>query len=1059
MIRFFIENEEIVCSNKIKITEEMLTVSSTILNNCYPLSWEKDKDYVSKFYIPKDYSKCSIYDYDKVFFDKLLQPIYGKSIQNKEPSIDNPQEIKTIKGILNLFDTKLFGNFTASLKYINITLKANTTYTMSSNLPRANSATANLFFYRYGESPTTGKNSVSPNENRTLTTDDTGKVVIAYRNHANSLTNVDLKNDYWYMLNEGNYAEDYVSFGEWFKIKHTNKNICLTDFDCWESGHYAANGNKQNNVTRIRLKDLIKVNSNSSYYVNTFSNRDVTFIFRTYDRNKNFIRSIGTIGDNESLKLRDNDYYLSVSIGVTPNSQLTINSFNDYKNYFDDGTIKPFICLNSEEDKSFVEHKEEELTIDMSKKNFMDVRDYVEKNSDYYTIDEDENVTCIKVDNRSGSFTYYIELPLGTYTLCTTNPCNLRVFESDDNSFPSMPVTFQRNGKNNIVFTTTKPFVAIKTFSNTLPYEIGKIHLFEGSNADEYYELASIDDVKDELQIDDTGNVTLVKKVEKIIMDDSRNYQLSSLDSSFECTRFRTTQLIPNNVLEAYAGISDKFITRLPNTPSADYEYIMFDKGHFYFAIKKSRLTENTGAAFKKWIGENPTIVYYKLNEIKVINLGKVAFDMRGELLFAGVVKNTGNITLNPRYPKTANLQVLGYKTFLSEGETLDFVISNKTIEEAIRMTTNAISKYGFVVGNINLKDSNEIIEVYSTLDKSAYDVYQYISEITGSVWYTRRIDENNIAIDFYDPELLPKAQDIKYTKKYFEENNIQDDISVSYSTSDYRNKQIIKSKQVYSNIVSIEQKISDGYNNEFFTEKNIGMIKSIKINDEFKTFATNNEKDLGFLADFYYSVGESKITADKIYAYGTSIIIEYIAIVPGREIAYNNLEINRISEQLGISGVISRYEDRNDVLYSNQLNSIAKSCIRFKGEPDFTITISSTNKNLFFIGQQVYFDAPIEILKRDYMVRSKTIEICSSGIQQYVFYTFKLTSNYNAETSINFFDNQRRKANGNISQGEYISRNIDLEDTTNILFSNLKIEEINIDDNLGLETVLESIL
>ncbi len=404
-------------------------------------------------------------------------------------------------------------------------------------------------------------------------------------------------------------------------LLHTNKNICLTNFESWESGHYATSGNKQNNATRIRLKDLIKVNQKNSYFVNTFSNRDFTFIFRTYDKDKNFVRSIGVIGDNEPLKLNDNDYFLAVSIGLSVDSQLSVVDFNSYKEYFENGTIKPFICLASEQNKSFIEHKEEEITVNMKKKNFIDVRDYVEKNSDYYTIDEDENVTCIKVDNRSGAFTYFLELPSGTYTLCTTNPCNLRVFESDDSSFPSMPVSFQTNDKNNIVFTTTKPFVTIKTFSNTLPYEIGKIRLFEGTNTDEYYELASLDDVKDELLIDDEGNVTLIQRVGKIVMDDSRNYQLSSLDSSFECTRFRTNQVIPDNSLDAYVGLSNKFITRLPNTPSEDYEYILFGNGHFYFAIKKSRLKENTGAAFKNWIGENPVTMYYRLDEEKRILL------------------------------------------------------------------------------------------------------------------------------------------------------------------------------------------------------------------------------------------------------------------------------------------------------------------------------------------------------------------------------------------------------------------------------------------------------
>ena len=57
MIKMFIDNEEVVSDREFAINEEMLSASSTILNNCYPKSWELTKDYISNFYYPKDYSK------------------------------------------------------------------------------------------------------------------------------------------------------------------------------------------------------------------------------------------------------------------------------------------------------------------------------------------------------------------------------------------------------------------------------------------------------------------------------------------------------------------------------------------------------------------------------------------------------------------------------------------------------------------------------------------------------------------------------------------------------------------------------------------------------------------------------------------------------------------------------------------------------------------------------------------------------------------------------------------------------------------------------------------
>ena len=60
MLKMTIDNEEVVSDKDITINEEMLSASSTILNNVYPKEWEEDKDYTSRFYYPQDYSKALI---------------------------------------------------------------------------------------------------------------------------------------------------------------------------------------------------------------------------------------------------------------------------------------------------------------------------------------------------------------------------------------------------------------------------------------------------------------------------------------------------------------------------------------------------------------------------------------------------------------------------------------------------------------------------------------------------------------------------------------------------------------------------------------------------------------------------------------------------------------------------------------------------------------------------------------------------------------------------------------------------------------------------------------
>lgn len=428
-----------------------------------------------------------------------------------------------------------------------------------------------------------------------------------------------------------------------------------------------------------------------------------------------------------------------------------------------------------------------------------------------------------------------------------------------------------------------------------------------------------------------------------------------------------------------------------------------------------------------------------------------------GALIFAGVLKNSGNLLLRPTEPKYGSFQILDYKTFLSEGETLDFVIDNKTVEEAIEQVTSFIADYGFIVGNINLTNKDDMINAYSTLNKTAYDVYQYISEITQSRWFTRVIDETTVAIDFYSPELMPRANDIQYTQEYFENNNIVD-IKYSYSTANYRNKQIILSDTVFASIDTNENIIANGYQNNYVASQLIGLLKEVYVNGVKKTFTTTANKNIGLLADFYYSSGSNTIEASSTYEAGTVINVVYTPLVKGRQIIFNNSEIARIENSTGRNGVISRYETRNDVLSTEELGKVAQSYIKYKGEAEITLTVETKETDLFTVGQQVYFDIPqLPQLAKDYMVKTKETQIIQTGDYANIFYVYTLTSSFNAETAINYFDNQRRKMNGNIGQDEFISRNIDINNDANLIFSDLQITELDITQSNVLNSILDS--
>lgn len=281
-------------------------------------------------------------------------------------------------------------------------------------------------------------------------------------------------------------------------------------------------------------------------------------------------------------------------------------------------------------------------------------------------------------------------------------------------------------------------------------------------------------------------------------------------------------------------------------------------------------------------------------------------------------------------------------------------------------------------------------------------------------------------------------------------------DITYNYSTNDYRNKQIMTSQEIFSNVITTATLTADGYNKRFTILDTIGSLNKIVVNGEEKTFVTLEEKDVGLTGDFYYKPGENTIESKVLYPIGTIIEIEYFAIIEGRQILLNQNEITRVANQINRNGTISRYENRNDATTTNELTQIGLSYLEFKGKAEILINVSTRNNNLWDIGQVVNVkNMPVSTLNDVYMVKSKTTTIIPTVNE--IFYSFELSNSYNSEDQVNYFDNQRAKTNGNIGQGEYISRNIDIQNIANIYFYDLEIEEVESTNNNELQSTLQS--
>ena len=432
----------------------------------------------------------------------------------------------------------------------------------------------------------------------------------------------------------------------------------------------------------------------------------------------------------------------------------------------------------------------------------------------------------------------------------------------------------------------------------------------------------------------------------------------------------------------------------------------------------------------------------------------KFVLTINGEVKFRGVVKRSAPVNLSPFAPHWTKLQVLDYKTFLSEGNQLNFVLKDVTIGQAISKILEAYSGYNFIVGNLNIGEKvNDIIKNYNCNEKTPYDCLNYIADLTQSIWVTR-YEDNNVAIDFYSYDKLPNGNHILYDKEYFKNNSIIS-INHSFDSDDYRNVQIVKADEVQSSSILENSFIVNGIAEKFLLDEAVATIRKVTLAGKNISYGIR-EKEINF--DLYYKYGSNEIVLEKKNIAGTILKIEYYPIVNGRQKIKNTVEINRIAEQNDNIGEITRYEKRDEAFTNNELGKIAQSYIFFKGLPLVELEVTSLNNDLWNIGDICYFDNnninDLESLVGNYIVKSKTIRIIQNNADNtaQIFYEYVIINNFNFENAVNFFDNQRAKRIGNIKDGDFINRYIDFEKNINVIFNGYSIIELSAENELEAE-------
>ena len=886
-IKMFIGDEEVVSDKEFTINEEILSASSTILNNCYPKSWELTKDYVSNFYYPKDYSKFILargnyqYSTDQYYpletnienpvtyetntdatWDNVY--VYGETAQetaagynlfNLDGFLAVAQTVdctvtQTTNGFSMSFtpgaDARVGATYSqgatlpASVRSGAVKVRPNTTYTiyMSYRIADADIKAYISFFDKdYVATQNYVKLTSAPIETSYTFTTDANTLYLYLRFGVQTSSY-----DSWFyqgiQVVEGSQVIPGATYGKKPSLEFPSplysvgikNHLKLTDGTyshngiraTVSNGYIILNGEAIGDTSFINIPCVVmnldgmytlSVNNVKTVGDDSFEGNFADIRVRIDDNNQ--LRAIFGIKNSyasANLQMTSPTVRIRTAVGlsydnfvikpVLTNDNLRHNFFLNYgielintnKNIFDGEFTQGSIYTDGTINK-------QNASFSITNTNLIAVKpehNYIFSNNEGFKIDR------IAYYDQQGLFILRTEsLNIATFT--AVPGCYFIRFNVQQNGITPDMLTdvmirdaqseagYEEYKSNYLTYSLDEPLRKIGTTADSLYYEnnsrvierkIG-YKVYNGTESWNYdstnqrYWIA-LDNVVTPANVNTLGEAM-------------SNIQLITANQTIYGTGYTGIALHPLGRVYITKDVYDSL-----TTTNVELQYIYEN----YFWSTTSYSIPHSYDGFN---------LAYVMNT-RVETTIKVVYKWKNyDILFSGLVKNSGDISLNPRYPHYCSLQILDYKTFLSESDTLDFVISQKTIEQAIEMVVEAVSGYGFIVGEINIANANEIIGAYSTLNKTAYDVLQYLAEISGSRWRTRYVDSSTMAIDFYDPDLLPQANDIDYNKQYWKDNNIVD-LTFSYGTRDYRNKQIILSNEVYGSIEYNEVLLSNGY-------------------------------------------------------------------------------------------------------------------------------------------------------------------------------------------------------------------------------------------------------
>lgn len=791
------------------------------------------------------------------------------------PSPDYPSEIKTIKWIRNLLNLNvptsttngitctnnndgsitINGHTTKAFRYYltndNITFEKGKKYTISAKILSGSCTNyshsapwAFMFIADFNNNATmTYINSTTKKVERTFDGSNASVKPNLWFGWNLSTTEKDaVFNDLrvQFMVKEGTVAHSYVPFGTYEKIKIAGKNVF--NIQKWLNATLPVvrgvlNSKTSNGISlTATANDCYTETYNMSQTTNKTAIDNFGFEIEGNTDYTFYTKKSDTIGGVNYVFYFDKDYKY---ISLKSNNSITNENFLNF-------TTPPnakYICLRLGITKSgdtvefsnimllkgtitttpdYEPYKAKEVLIDLAKENLLETP-YTESNKLTATATRNDYYAAID---------YYAELEAGkTYTFSCktdgtfgTNNQQTECYLLFDKKYDYI---IHMDDKNCFKFAPTqtgKYYVRYDVNVKGETHSFWDFAIYKDRNADDSYELNSIGDTKDKLEIIN-GVAVIQKRIGKIVLNGTENWYKTEKGYLIQ----NNNNPFANN--NSPFGYCDKFKFQNSYTTWTKQYYCGFNSANIFW-IRDDFAIATTVEEFKSWLKANPVTVYYILNEPETITLPNTNISL---------YENVNHVTLVEDLETTTSIKYLR-KTPISGEYALNQDL-NKT-NSNLADTNNQLSQTQSDIDNTKTNLNNNYYNK-EQVDSINSTTTQNITQIRNTM--EQNITSTNASISKIQEEITNGVSKVTTTTGTFDENglNISKSGQQMSSTLDWDGLEVVrdKGKATETEVLTVR---SAGVEAENMTVRNFFIKRPIRI-EKCRSITDSTKVGLGF--------------------------------------------------------------------------------------------------------------------------------------------------------------------------------------------------------------------